>query len=65
MRHDGINFFYDFRQVTPEQLKTDASKLIEVSESSHEDRRRPMIVDYFVRTARLCMTEWRRWRPAR
>ena len=33
MRHDGINFFYDFRQVSPEELKRDATKLIEVSVS--------------------------------
>lgn len=29
MRHEGIKSFYDYRQVTPEELKSSANKLIE------------------------------------
>ena len=30
VRFDGIKSYYDFRQVTSDQLKTDAQKLIDV-----------------------------------
>ena len=32
MRHEGIKSFYDFRQVTAEELQREASKLIDVSD---------------------------------
>ena len=32
MRHEGIKSFYDFRQVTSEELQKEATKLIDVSD---------------------------------
>ena len=32
MRYEGIKSYYDFRQVTADELKRDATKLIEVSD---------------------------------
>ena len=36
VRFDGIKSYYDFRQVTSDQLKTDAQKLIDVRIFSFE-----------------------------
>ena len=61
MRYEGIKSFYDFRQVTSEELTRDATKLIEVSDGSACC---PTEILLF-RTARPSMTAWLRSTPTR
>ena len=56
MRYEGIKSFYDFRQVSSEELTRDATKLIEVSDDSIFC---PTEILLF-RTARLSTTAWLR-----
>ena len=56
MRHEGIKSFYDFRQVTSEELQKEATKLIDVSDCDSIAGPQSSDTTVVFRTARLCMT---------